>query len=69
MFYGAETLRSMKLQEKKLDVTEKRMLRWICGMTNLDEFRNEGIRGTVKLTEISQRRLQWYEHVMTRDWD
>ena len=54
MLYGAETWRSKKSEEKKLDVTEMRMLRWTCGVTKLDKIRNERIRGTVKVTEISK---------------
>ena len=34
-------------------------------------IRNERIRGTTKVVEISkkiqERRLQWYDHVMRRD--
>ena len=71
MMYGAETWPVMKAQEKKLDVTEMKMLRWMCGVTKMDKIRNERIRGTTKVVEISkkvqERRLQWYGHVMRRD--
>ena len=30
-----------KLQEKKLDVAEMRMLRWMSGVTKLDRMRND----------------------------
>ena len=40
------------------------MLRWMCGVTKLDEIRNERIRGTTKVWEIAkkvqERRLKWY---------
>ena len=35
-----------KAQEKKLDVAEMRMLRWMSGVTKLDRIRNERSRGT-----------------------
>ena len=71
MIYGAETWPIKKAQEKRLEVTEMRMLRWMCGVTRQDRIRNERIRGTTKVTEISkkvqERRLQWYGHVMRRE--
>ena len=48
-----------------------RMLRWMCGVTKLDKIRNERIRGTTKVGEITkkvqERRLKWYGHVMRRE--
>ena len=38
-----------KAQEKKLEVAEMRILRWMCGVTKLDKIRNERIRGTTKV--------------------
>ena len=40
MVYGAETWAVQKAQEKKLDVAEMRMLRWMSGVTKLDRIRN-----------------------------
>ncbi|KAK3894199.1 hypothetical protein Pcinc_002033 [Petrolisthes cinctipes] len=69
--YGAETWPIKKTQEKKLEVAEMRMLRWMCGVTRYDRIRNKRIRGTTKVIEISkkvqERRLQWYGHVMRRE--
>ena len=71
MMYGAETWEVKKAQEKKLDVAEMRMLRWMSGVTKLDRIRNERIRGTTKVGEISKKiqesRLKWYGHVLRRD--
>ena len=71
MMYGAETWAVKKAQEKKLDVTEMRMLRWMSGVTKLDRIRNERIRGTTKVGEISKKvqesRLKWYGHVLRRE--
>ena len=48
-----------------------RMLRWMCGVTNLERIRNKRIRGTSKVEEISkkvqERRLKWYGHVKRRE--
>ena len=55
MLYGAETWSVKKAQEKKLDVAEMRMLRWMSGVTKLDRIRNERIRGTTKVVEISKK--------------
>ena len=60
-----------KAQEKKLDVVETRMLRWMSGVSRLDRIRNERIRGTTKVGEISKNvqesRLKWYRHVLRRE--
>ncbi len=72
MMYCAETCRAVeKAQEKKLDVAEMRMLRWMSGVTKLDRIRNERIRGTTTVGEISKKvqenGLKWYEHVLRRE--
>ena len=71
MMYGAENWAVKKAQEKKLDVAEMRMLRWMSGVTKLDRIRNERIRGTTKVGEISKKvqesRLKWYGHVLRRE--
>ena len=60
-----------KVQEKKLDVAEMRMLRWISGVTKLDRIRNEIIRGTpnvgVIYKKVQEIRLKWYGHVLRRE--
>ena len=71
MMYGAETRAVKKAQEKKLDVAEIRMLRWMCGVTKLDRIRNERIRGATKVGETSKKvqesRLKWNGHVLRRE--
>ncbi|XP_068223280.1 cuticle protein AM1199-like [Palaemon carinicauda] len=48
-----------------------RMLRWMCGVTRRDKIRNEVIRGTTGVRELSEGiqkiKLRWYGHVMRRD--
>ena len=53
LIYGAETWALKKAQEKKLEVADMRMLRSMCGVTKLDKIRNERIRGTTKVGEIT----------------
>ena len=71
--YGAETWAVKKAQKNKLDVAEMRMLRWMSGVTKLDRIRNERIRGTTKVGEISKKvqesRLKWYGHVLRREYE
>ena len=70
MLYGAETWATTKRQEKRIEVTEMRMLRWMCGVTRKYTIRNEHIRGTrvaQASKKITERRLNWYGHVMRRD--
>ena len=71
MMYGAETWAMKKAQEKKLDVAEMRMLRWMSGVTKLDRIRNERIRWTTKVGELSKKvqesMLKWYGHVLRRE--
>ena len=71
MMYGSETWAMNKVHEKKVDVAQMRMLRWMCGVTRKDKIQNELIRGTVKVAQISskmqERRLNWYGYVMRTD--
>ncbi|XP_069973578.1 uncharacterized protein [Penaeus vannamei] len=49
------------------------MLRWMCGVTRKDKIRNDNIRGTVKVAEVSakmqERRINWYGHVIRSEED
>ena len=71
MMYGAETWAVKKAQEKKLDVAEMRTLGWMSVVTKLDRIRNERIRGTTKVGEISKKvqesTLKWYGRVLRRE--
>ena len=70
LMYGAETRALKKAHEKKLEVVQMRMLRWMCGGTKLDKIRNERIIGTPKVGEITkkvqERRIKRCGHVMKR---
>ena len=68
LMYGLETAPIKKTEERKLDVAEMKMLRWMSGVTKMDRVRNEYIRGSLKVAEVSKKiqeaRLRWYGHVM-----
>ena len=55
MLYGAETWATTKRQEKRIEVTEMRMLRWMCVVTRKDKIRNEHIRGTTRVAQASKK--------------
>ena len=71
MIVRPETWAVKKAQEMKLDVAEISMLRWMNRVTKLVRIRNERIRGTTKVGEISKKvqesRLKWYWHVLRRE--
>ena len=68
MIYGPETASMRKIDEKKMDVAEMRMLRWMSGVTRIDRIRNEYIRGSTKVTKVSKKmqegRLMWYGYLL-----
>lgn len=73
MLYGTEAASMKKTEEKRMDAAEMRMLRWMCGVTREDRIRNEYIRGSTKVVEISKKaqegRLRWYGHILRREED
>ncbi|XP_069990585.1 uncharacterized protein [Penaeus vannamei] len=73
MLYGRETVSMKKSEEKRMEVAEMRMLRWMCAVTREDKIRNEYIRGSTKVVEISKKiqkgRRRWYGHLLRREED
>ena len=65
--YNASAVKAA--QEKKLDVAEIRMIRLMRGVTKLETIRNERIRGTRKVGDISQKvgSSGRYRHVWRRE--
>ena len=68
MLYGMEAVAVTKAKEKRLEVEEMRMLRFSLGKTRMDRIRNETVRTTLKVGELSgklrETRLRWYGHVL-----
>jgi len=54
-----------------LDVAEMKMLQWMLGVTRGDKVKNEYIRGSLKVIEVSRKiqnaRLHWYGHLKRRN--
>ena len=71
MLYGTETWAIKVDEERKMQVTEMRMLRWMLGKTRKDRIKNDEIRNTVKVANIAdkmrERRLTWFGHVERRE--
>ena len=71
LLYMADTWATMKRQEKRLEVNETRMLRWMGGVTKKDKIRNEHVTGSVKVApvtkQITEKRLKWYGRVKRRE--
>ena len=59
--YGTEIWALKKADEKKLEVAEIRMLRWMCRY-EIKEIRDNGSREIAK--KVQESRLKWYEHDM-----
>ncbi|KAI5617633.1 hypothetical protein C0J50_22801 [Silurus asotus] len=71
MLYGLETVALSKRQEVELEVAELKMLRFSLGVTRMDRFRNEFIRGTAHVgrfgDKVREARLRWFGHVQRRN--
>ena len=69
--FGADTLASMKRQERRVEVNETRMLLWMCGVMKKDETRNQHVRASVKVAPVKHKmrgkRLNWHGHVKRMD--
>ena len=54
-----------------VEVNKFMILRWIGGVTNKDTIRNEHIRGTTRLLQVSKKitknHLKWYGHMMREE--
>ena len=71
MLYGSETWALTTECKKRLEVTEMRMVRWMCGVSSRDRISNDDLRGRMRLEPIGdtlrRRRLRWCGHVERKD--
>jgi hypothetical protein len=71
VLYGSECWATKVRDDRGLHVTKIRMLRWTRGLTRVDRFRNEYIRGSLKVAPVTEKmrgnKLAWYGLVMRRD--
>ena len=67
MMYDAETWDRRKKDKKRFDVSDMRMLRWMCGVTRKYKVKTEHTRRTVRVVSMSdivtERLLKWFGHV------
>ena len=52
MLYAAETWATKEMDEKRLEVQEMRILRWMNGITRRGKVENKYVRGSMKVTNI-----------------
>ena len=52
MIYGMETVPLTKIQERKMEGMEMRMLRFALGITRKDKIRNEVVRKRMKVGRL-----------------
>ena len=71
MLYDMETVAMTKRQERKIEVAEMKILRFLLGVTRVNRRRNEEIRERLGVTELEAKlretRLRWMGHVCRRE--
>ena len=72
MTYGSECWGLKKKDERKLTITEMRMLRMMLGVTLKDKLRNEEVRRrttvtTSVVTIVERSKLRWYGHLLRKN--
>ena len=71
MVYGSETWAMTNEEQLCLERTERRMLRWMCGLSLKDRVSSEEIRermGVDSVLDVVRRgRLRWLGHVLRKD--
>ena len=55
MFYGTECWAVKKQYVSKMNVTEIRMLRWMCGKTRRDKVRRKPIHKMIEVAPIKKK--------------
>ena len=73
MLYGTECWPVKKFFEQRIDVTEMRMLRWMCGNTMVDKTKNQEFREKLGVAPFSAKMrkngLRWFGHVQRKIHD
>ena len=75
MLYGSETWAINSEQVARVDRTEMRMVRWMCGVSLRERCTNMELREKLGIESVSdvlrRRRLRWFGHVLRKedeDW-
>ena len=73
MIYGSETWAMTVEHSGRLECTEMRMVRWLCGVSLRDRVPNAELRKRMGIESVSdavkQNRLRWLGHVLQKDDD
>jgi alpha-glucosidase (family GH31 glycosyl hydrolase) len=72
LLYGLETVPLTKVQMRKFDIAEMKMLRYEIAVSRIVKVRIENIRKRLEIetpcsSKIIENRLRWYGHVQRRD--
>jgi hypothetical protein len=71
MTYGSETWVMKRQQEVRLERTEMKMIRWMCGVSLMEKNTNVKLRERIGIKDIStvcrEKRLRWLGHVERKD--
>ena len=71
LLYGSETWPMTAENERKIALTDSRMVRRMCGTRLAERSTREELRSLTGLDEIGEvlrrRRLRWYGHVLRKD--
>ena len=71
MTYGGECWPIRKSDQRRINTTEMKMLRWMQGKTRKDHVRNTTIRENAHVqpinTFLTKKRLSWFGHVQRRE--
>ena len=70
LLYGSECWPAKKIFEHKMEVTQMRMLRWMCEHTLLDRIRNQEFRDKLGVASIfgkmCENKLRCFGHVQRK---
>ena len=70
MLYGSETWAMTEVMKQRLERTEMRMVRMMCGVTRKHRLRSLDLRSRLGIKSIVEavrrHRLRWYGHVMRK---
>ena len=71
MVYGSETW-PMRVEElRRLERTERMMIRWMCGVTLKDRCKSEELRKRLDIEDVTdvvrKSRLRWFGHLERKD--
>ena len=73
MIYGCETWAISEEQVKRIERTEMRMVRWMCGVSLRERKKNAELRQMIGIEDVGavvkRSRLRWLGHVLRKDED